>query len=147
MPSGAPPHARAAYLLARVGRTQSVRFAERVQSIGLRPKHFAILNAIALADGASQQEIGGRMGLDPSGLVGAIDELERMGLVERRRDEADRRRYVLGLSDEGTATLRRGRRVVAESARELLAALDDDEVDTLVDLLGRVAAGSDSPGF
>jgi MarR family transcriptional regulator, lower aerobic nicotinate degradation pathway regulator len=147
MPSGAPPHARAAYLLARVGRTQSVRFAERVQSIGLRPKHFAILNAIALADGASQQEIGGRMGLDPSGLVGAIDELERMGLVERRRDEADRRRYVLGLSDEGTATLRRGRRVVAESARELLAALDDDEVDTLVDLLGRVAAGNDSPGF
>jgi DNA-binding MarR family transcriptional regulator len=147
MPSGAPRHARAAYLLARVGRTQSVRFAERVQSIGLRPKHFAILNAISLADGASQQEIGGRMGLDPSGLVGAIDELERMGLVERRRDEADRRRYVLGLSDEGTATLRRGRRVVAESARELLATLDDDEVDTLVDLLARVAASTESPGF
>jgi len=149
MPSGAPRHAKAAYLLARVGRTQSVRFAERVQSIGLRPKHFAVLNAISLADGASQQEIGGRMGLDPSGLVGAIDELERMGLVERRRDPADRRRYVLGLSDEGTATLRRGRRVVAESARELLAALDDDEVDTLVDLLARVAAseGAGSPGF
>ena len=45
--------------------------------------------------------------------------------------------------------LRRGRRVVAESARELLAALDDDEVDTLVDLLARVAAseGVESPGF
>jgi len=39
--------------------------------------------------------------------------------------------------------------VVAESARELLAALDDDEVDTLVDLLARVAAseGVESPGF
>ena len=149
MPSGAPRHAKAAYLLARVGRTQSVRFAERVQSIGLRPKHFAVLNAISLADGASQQEIGSRMGLDPSGLVGAIDELEQMGLVGRRRDPADRRRYVLGLSDEGTATLRRGRRVVAESARELLASLDDDEVDTLVDLLARVAAseGAGSPGF
>jgi len=147
MPSGAPRHAKAAYLLARVGRTQSVRFAERVQSIGLRPKHFAVLNAISLADGASQQEIGDRMGLDPSGLVGAIDELEKMGLVERRRDPADRRRYVLGLSDEGTATLRRGRRVVTESARELLAPLDDDEVDTLVDLLARVAAseGVESP--
>ena len=149
MPSGAPRHAKAAYLLARVGRTQSVRFAERVQSIGLRPKHFAVLNAISLAHGASQQEIGDRMGLDPSGLVGAIDELEKMGLVERRRDPADRRRYVLGLSDEGTATLRRGRRVVTESARELLAPLDDDEVDTLVDLLARVAAGdgAGSPGF
>ena len=147
MPSGAPRHAKAAYLLARVGRTQSVRFAERVQSIGLRPKHFAVLNAISLADGASQQEIGGRMGLDPSGLVGAIDELEKMGLVARRRDPADRRRYAVGLTDEGTATLGRARRVVTESARELLGALDDAEVDTLVDLLGRVAAAQDLPPF
>src|SRR3954465_13323089 len=78
IPSGAPAHARAAYLLARVGRTQSARFAERMRSLGLRPKHFALLNAIALAHGASQQELGGQMGLDPSGLVGAIDELEGM---------------------------------------------------------------------
>jgi DNA-binding MarR family transcriptional regulator len=87
------------------------------------------------------------MGLDPSGLVGAIDELERMGLVARRRDPADRRRYALGLTDEGTAMLGRARRVVTESARELLGALDDAEVDTLVELLGRVAAAQDLPGF
>ena len=147
IPTGAPAHARAAYLLARVGRSQSSRFAERVQSIGLRPKHFAVLNAIALADGASQHELGGRMGLDPSGLVGAIEQLEQMGLVERRRDEADRRRYVLGLTAEGTATLGRGRRVVSESARELLGALDDAEVDTLVDLLSRVVDDQRIPGF
>src|SRR3954452_4108036 len=82
IPSGAPVHARAAYLLARVGRPQAARLAARMKSGGLRPKHFAVLNAFALADGASQQELGGRMGLDPSGLVGAIDELERMRLVE-----------------------------------------------------------------
>src|SRR6187551_2804295 len=138
IPSGAPVHARAAYLLARVGRTQAARFAERMRTVGLRPKHFAVLNAVALADGASQQELGGRMGLDPSGLVGAIDELERLGLVERRRDERDRRRYAVGLTEEGTQTLRRARRLVTESARELLGALDEAEVQTLVDLLGRV---------
>jgi DNA-binding MarR family transcriptional regulator len=139
IPSGAPAHARAAYLLARVGRTQSARFAERMRSLGLRPKHFAVLNAIALADGASQQELGAQMGLDPSGLVGAIDELEDLGLVERRRDPADRRRNALGLTAEGTATLRRARRLVSDSARELLGPLDDAEVDTLVELLGKVA--------
>jgi DNA-binding MarR family transcriptional regulator len=147
IPSGAPAHARAAYLLARVGRTQSARFAARMQSLGLRPKHFAVLNAIALADGASQQELGGRMGLDPSGLVGAIDELERMGLVERRRDPADRRRYAVGLTAEGTAMLRRARRLVTDNARELLGALDDTEVETLVELLGRVAAATELERF
>src|SRR4051812_50068430 len=95
IPPGAPRHARAAYLLTRVGRTQASRFAERMRSIGLRPKHFAVLNAIALSGGGSQQELGGRMGLDPSGLVGAIDELEAMGLVERRRDPADPRPHLL----------------------------------------------------
>jgi len=143
VPPGAPRHAQAAYLLARIGRTQSARFAERMRSLGLRPKHFAVLNGIALAGGGSQHELGGRMGLDPSGLVGAIDELEGMGLVERRRDPADRRRYVLELTAEGTATLRRARRLVSDGARELLGALDDAEVDTLVELLGKVAAGAE----
>jgi len=54
---------------------------------------------------------------------------------------------VLGLTEEGTATLRRGRRVVSESARELLGALDDAEVDTLVDLLTRVVDDRRIPGF
>ena len=140
-PPGAPRPAQAAYLLARVGREQAARFAERMRSLGLRPKHFALLNGIALAGGGSQQELGGQMGLDPSGLVGAIDELEAMGLLERRRDAADRRRYVLTLTAEGTATLRRARRLAADSARELLGPLSDAEVDALVDLLQRVADG------
>src|SRR3954453_6847538 len=147
IPSGAPVHARAAYLLARVGRTQSARFSERMRSLGLRPKHFAILNAIALANGASQQELGGRMGLDPSGLVGAIDELERMGLVARRRDPADRRRYAVGLTADGTATLRRARRLVTDNARDLLGPLDAAEVETLVELLGRVVEAGDFPAL
>jgi DNA-binding MarR family transcriptional regulator len=139
-PPGAPRHAQAAYLLARIGRAQSARFAGRLESLALRPKHFALLNAIALADGASQQELGRRLALDPSGLVGAIDELERSGLVERRRDPSDRRRYAVALTDEGAATLTRARRLVSDGARELLAPLSEAEVDTLVDLLSRVAA-------
>ena len=141
IPPGAPRHARAAYLLFRIGREQATGFSARMAALGLRPKHFALLNAIALAGGVSQQELGKRLELDPSGLVGAIDELEAMGLVERRRDPADRRRYALTLTEEGTATLGRARRLVSEGARELLGPLGDDEVDTLVELLGRVAQG------
>jgi DNA-binding MarR family transcriptional regulator len=139
IPPGAPRHAQAADLLFRIGREQAARFSARMAAMGLRPKHFALLNAIALTGGLSQQDLGRRLELDPSGLVGAIDELEAMGLVERRRDPADRRRYALALTDEGTATLGRARRGVTEGARELLGPLSDAEVDTLVDLLRRVA--------
>src|SRR4051794_14564902 len=143
IPSGAPVHARAAYLLARVGRTQQTRFAERMRTVGLRPKHFAVLNAVALSDGASQQQLGGGMAPDRGGLVGAIEELGGMGLVAGRRAPADRRRNAVALTEDGTATLRRARRLVSDSARELLGALDDAEVETLVALLAKVEAGGE----
>src|SRR4051812_49633361 len=96
-----------------------MRFSDRMRSLGLRPKHFAVLNAAALADGASQQELGGRMRPDPSGLVGAIDELERMGLVERRRGPAGPRRNRIAPPPEGTATRRRAPRPGPETPRPL----------------------------
>jgi DNA-binding MarR family transcriptional regulator len=70
-----------------------------------------------------------------------------MGLVARRRDPADRRRYALGLTEDGTAMLRRARRLVTDGARELLGPLDDDEVQTLVALLAKVAAAGDLERF
>jgi DNA-binding MarR family transcriptional regulator len=138
IPPGAPRHAQAAYLLFRLGREQAAGFSARMATLGLRPKHFGLMNAIALTGGLSQQQLGRRLERDPSGLVGAIDELEAMGLVERRRDPADRRRYALTLTEEGTAALARARRAVTEGARELLGPLSDAEVDTLVELLARV---------
>ena len=140
MPSGAPRHAKAAYLLARVGRTQSVRFAERVQSIGLRPKHFAVLNAISLADGASQQEIGGRMGLDPSGLVGAIDELERMGLVERRRDPADARVSRIRLTAHGRTLVTTIEAKFGTLRHEMLDGVSDDDLAVALRVAEQLAA-------
>jgi DNA-binding MarR family transcriptional regulator len=65
----------------------------------------------------------------------------------RRRDPADRRRYAVGLTEDGTATLRRARRLVSDGARELLGPLDDGEIETLVALLGKVAAAGELERF
>ncbi|MBA2239750.1 MAG: MarR family transcriptional regulator, partial [Solirubrobacterales bacterium] len=62
---------------------QSGRFAAGLQPHGLRAKQFVLLNLVDLADGPSQHELGRRLGLDPSGLVATIDELEARELLER----------------------------------------------------------------
>src|SRR6266545_1565069 len=80
---GPPLEARIAYLLSKVGRRQSVRFSDLLKPLGLRPKHFALMNVVDLTDGPSQQQVGEALGLDPSGLISAIDELEADGLLER----------------------------------------------------------------
>ncbi len=135
---GPPLPAATAYLLSQVGRSQTARFSEGLQPLGLRPKHFALLNLIDLNEGTSQQQLAQRLALEPSGLVRTIDELEQQGIVERRRAPADRRRYALYLSQAGKAKLMQARQITARHAAELLAALEESEVQILHDLLARI---------
>jgi DNA-binding MarR family transcriptional regulator len=140
---GPPLEARVGYLLFRLGRTQSNLFVDALEPLGMRPKHFALMNLADLSEGSSQQELGRKLGLDSSGLVSVIDDLESQGLVERRRDANDRRRYAIHLTRAGKTKLSRAREAVKLRADELLAPLSEDERETLHDLLARVAAAGE----
>src|ERR1700729_3977540 len=83
--SGPPEEVQIATLLARVGGRQATALAALLAPLGLRPKQFGVMNVVALADGPSQGEIGAAMGIDPSGLIATIDELEERGRLGRRR--------------------------------------------------------------
>jgi DNA-binding MarR family transcriptional regulator len=51
-------------------------------------------------------------------MVSVVDGLERLGLVDRARDPADRRKYAIGITDEGLDLLHR------ELAPAMLKSLD-----------------------
>jgi DNA-binding MarR family transcriptional regulator len=138
-------HALAGYtgfLLSRAGFYASKLFAERLQPLGLTPRLWGVLNVVAAEGGISQHRLGTSVGMDPSSMVSAIDELEQQGLVERRRDPNDRRAHALYLTDEGKATLARGRKIAREAHGELLAPLDDEEREVLKALLLRIVTVS-----
>jgi MarR family transcriptional regulator, lower aerobic nicotinate degradation pathway regulator len=141
--AGPPLEARIAYLLSKVGRRQSVRFAELLKPLGLRPKHFAVMNVVDLADGPSQQQLGAALGLDPTGLISAIDELEAAGLAERRRAPEDRRRHALFLTRAGEARLAAAREASRKRGEELIAPLSEAEAQSFHDLLDRIASGDE----
>jgi DNA-binding MarR family transcriptional regulator len=141
---GGPPLAvRTAYLLSQLGRSQATGLAERLQPLGLRPRHFALLNVVALDEGRSQQELGERLALEPSGVVRTLDELEQQGLLERRRDSTDRRRYAVHLTPAGRAALSDARTAAAERAGTLFEPLDARELEELHDMLARIAAAAE----
>jgi len=54
--------------------------------LGLDPRGYGVLVVAATAPGATQQQLAKLAQIDPSSLVGLIDELEASGLVERRQD-------------------------------------------------------------
>lgn len=139
MANGPPEEVQIATLLARVGSAQASAFTALLAPLGLRPKQFGLMNVVALADGPSQGEIGAAMGIDPSGLIATIDDLEERGWLERRRDPGDRRRNVVALTEAGEAKLAEGRAAALQRARELTAPLSAKERRALRDLLAKIA--------
>jgi DNA-binding MarR family transcriptional regulator len=94
---------------------------------GFRPPCAGVLRAISEAGPLSQREISDLIGLDPSDLVGAIDILEKAGLVERQRDPDDRRRHAVRVTEEGARAAGRVRELMTQAEDEALARLSDDE--------------------
>jgi DNA-binding MarR family transcriptional regulator len=139
-PGGAPVEIQIAYLLTRLGGQQSDAFVELLRPLELRPKQFAVMNLVALSDGPSQQQVGARMGLDPSGLIATLDELQARGWLERRRDERDRRRHALHLTEAGHRKLGEGRAAAKRRADDLTAPLTGPEKQSLLALLAKLAA-------
>ncbi len=137
-PGSAP--GRTAFGLAQLGALAAQRFAERLTATGLTPAHAGVLRAIAGEPGRSQQAIAAQLGLLPSRLVALVDELERDGLVERRRNPRDRRLHALHLADAGRERLREIGRIATAHGADLLAPLGDAERAVLDDLLARLAA-------
>lgn len=129
----------AAFLLAQIGAHAAGRFAGRIAEHDLTPPIAGILGLLASSPGTSQQELATRLGMLPSRLVAFVDDLERRGLVQRVRDEVDRRRNSLRLTDAGRSMLATVGKVGREHESALLAGLSARERTELVRLLGRIA--------
>src|SRR5258708_32136242 len=127
--------------LARVGR----RAAEASMSPGgLRPRHLIALKLLGGRGPGSQQGLAEALSLDPSNVVGLLNELEERGLIPRRRDRADRRRHIVELSPLGEDELALAYGRLSDVEDDLLSALSPDERATLYDLLVR-AEGAKYP--
>jgi MarR family transcriptional regulator, lower aerobic nicotinate degradation pathway regulator len=127
------------YLLARLGESSRRRFREALEPEGLHPRHFGVMTMVAAQPGMSQQQLHEKTAIDPSSMVSVIDELEAMGLAERRPDPEDRRARKIFLTERGGETLGRVRSLAGELQREFFAALTADERRTLHELLRKLA--------
>jgi DNA-binding MarR family transcriptional regulator len=130
------------YLLARLGEASSRRFHQALEPQGLHPRHFGVMTMVAAEPGMSQNELHEKTAIDPSSMVTVIDELEAMGLAERRPHAEDRRVRTIFLTDLGRQTLETVRGLAGELQREFFQALTAEERRTLHDLLRKLAASA-----
>jgi DNA-binding MarR family transcriptional regulator len=131
-------------LIEHLGRVGRRAFEATLQPGGLRPRHLIALKLLSEQGPASQQALADSLSLDPSNVVGLLNELEERKLITRRRDSADRRRHIVELSPRGHKELCGAYDRLRRIDDDLLSPLNGRERATLYDLLVR-AVGAKTP--
>jgi DNA-binding MarR family transcriptional regulator len=132
-----------AYLLKRLGWAIKDASLEAFEAAGESPYHYSVLAVLEESPRETQATIADSLGYDRSWLVGLLDELEEKGLIERRRDPADRRRHLVTLQPAGKQKLAELRAISKGVEEEFLAPLDPEQRETLHRLLLQLAAHRD----
>jgi DNA-binding MarR family transcriptional regulator len=98
-----------------------------------------LLYLVALSGELHMSTLVQRLGVSLSTVSGLVDKVVDHGLATRREDPSDRRQVLVGLTPEGAAFIDRFRELNARQMRELLEALEDDELAQVRDALGHLA--------
>jgi DNA-binding MarR family transcriptional regulator len=99
---------------------------------------FAVLALLLQQPGIDQRTLGIELSVDSSTLAAVCRLLEDRGLLSRRRDDNDTRRYELRATPDGEALIERTAPVVEAVGDHLLSPLDQDERSQLLALLRRI---------
>ncbi len=97
-------------------------------SLGITSRQVTLLWLIKTHPGLSLRELAAAERISAPALSGHVDRLEKVGLIARVRDEGDRRRVGLALTEEGVRLLRRVRARRTTWLAERLRELEPDEV-------------------
>lgn len=112
---------------------------ERVlERFELRRTTFSALSVVSANAGIRQSELAEVLAIERPNLVAILDELKRAGLVERVRDGADRRAYLLTVTGVGDARLAEARAALEAYDARLTAGMNAAERAALIGALQRV---------
>ena len=125
-------------LLVKLGRAAQLQVTEALKPIQLTPRHLWALHELR-GGATSQQALCDVVGVDPSKLVGLLNDLEAAALVVRRRDPSDRRRHIVELSEKGVARLAAAEQAITAVQEQLLTGLDDQQRADFQNVLLRAA--------
>jgi DNA-binding MarR family transcriptional regulator len=114
---------------------------KETEQLGVTSRQVTLLWLIRGNPGMSLRELAAEERISAPALSGYVDRLEKAGLLARIRDECDRRRVGLALTDEGERLLRRVRARRTTWLADRLRGLDDDElaaIEAAIEPLGKL---------
>ena len=107
-------------LLTQLTRVFQTELFERLVAAGLEDARVPHTHVIAYikAEGSRLTELAGHARMTLAAMSELVDDLERLGIVERRPDPSDGRAKLICLTDAGWDAMRTARRIIAEIEAE-----------------------------
>jgi MarR family 2-MHQ and catechol resistance regulon transcriptional repressor len=121
----------------------SLREGEVMRDAGLTESQFGALEALDHLGPLCQRDLADKVLKSAGNMTTVVDNLERRGLVERRRDGADRRIVAVHLTSSGDELVRAVFPRVVEAlvgAMSVLTAKDQNQLAALCRRLGKAAS-------
>jgi DNA-binding MarR family transcriptional regulator len=135
--SDAGTSAASSVLVSQLARGMRRRIEQAVEPLGLRPRELHALQHLRERGASAQQTLVELLGIDATNLIAILNSLEDAGLIERRRDRADRRRAIIALSKQGDRLLADLDRALRQIDEDIFATLTSSERETLNALLAQ----------
>jgi MarR family transcriptional regulator for hemolysin len=110
-----------------------------LEPLGVSSRGYHVL-ATAVSGSYTQKQLAELVGLDKTTMVVAIDELEELGLAERRLSSTDRRARVIAVTKAGKRKVDEAQKLVKQVQADVLATLPASERESLLATLGKLVA-------
>jgi DNA-binding MarR family transcriptional regulator len=140
-PIDSPTRRRLPLLLRRAWYGMNQGFRRRIAHLNLTPDQFTVMRTLLEGDekGMTQRELSRAMSSDPNTVASLLERMEKAGYVERQPHERDRRAHRIKLLPKGRKTYDAARNVALKLQGELLSVLPEDERESFLKNLVRIA--------
>ena len=123
------------YLLSDSARLLRRVFDARVRTLGMTSRQARLLLILHVTEGENQGYYAELLEVEPISLTRMVDRMEEAGLIERRRDPADRRAWRLFLTDRSRCVIDQVRDSLTSLEDEMLAGLEPQQRKALGQML------------
>ena len=108
--------------------------------VGVNSSDLECLDLILMSGPSTAGDIARHTGLTSGAVTGLIDRLERLGLVERTADPADRRKVLVRVREDRIGAIAALYTPLEKAMQALLAGYSKEEFATLIDFAERSGA-------
>jgi DNA-binding MarR family transcriptional regulator len=135
-----------AYDVVETARTLRREFDRRAAALGVTRAQWRVLARLKRRDGLRQVDLAEHLDVEPITMARMIDRLEAAGLVERRKDETDRRAWLVHLTAKAKPIVQKLQALVDVFVGDALAEISTADRETVQAVLAKVRHNLDKSG-